>query len=59
MLYHLLIHQEIYHDDPLGKPRKIKHIRAYFNNIDELDEKIKTIIKVGYEVRKNKYFEGG
>jgi hypothetical protein len=24
-----------------------------------LDEMIKTIIKAGYEVRKNEYFEGG
>jgi hypothetical protein len=49
ILYHLLIHQEIYHDDPFGKPRKIKHI----------DEMIKTIIKAGYELRKKEYSEGG
>jgi len=59
ILYHLLVHQEIYHDDLLGKPRKIKHIRAYSTTSMSLDEMIKTIIKAGYEVRKNEYFEGG
>jgi transposase len=59
ILYHLLIHQEIYHDDLLGKPRKIKHLSAYSTTSMSLDGMIKTIIKAGYEVRKNEYFEGG
>jgi transposase len=59
ILYHLLIHQEIYHDDLLGKPRKIKHLSAYSATSMSLDEMIKTIIKAGYEVRKNEYSEGG
>lgn len=59
ILYHLLIHQEIYHDDLLGKPRKIKHLSAYSTTSMSLDEMIKTIIKAGYEVRKNEYLEGG
>ena len=56
ILYHLLIHQETYHDDLLGKPRKIS---AYSTTSMSLDEMIKTIIKAGYEVRKNEYLEGG
>jgi transposase len=56
ILYHLLIHQETYHDDLLGKPRKIS---AYSTTSMSLDEMIKTIIKAGYEVRKNEYSEGG
>jgi transposase len=59
ILYHLLIHQEIYHDDLLGKPRKIKHLSAYSTTSMSLDEMIKTIIKAGYEVRKTEYLEGG
>ena len=59
ILYHLLIHQETYHDDLLGKPRKIKHLSAYSTTSMSLDEMIKTIIKAGYEVRKNEYSEGG
>ena len=59
ILYHLLIHQEIYQDDSLGKTRNIKHIRAYSTTSMSLDEMIKTIIKAGYEVRKNEYLEGG
>ena len=59
ILYHLLIHQETYHDDLLGKPRKIKHLSAYSTTSMSLDGLIKTIIKAGYEVRKNEYLEGG
>lgn len=59
ILYHLLIHQETYHDDLLGKPRKIKQISACSTISMSLDEMIKTIIKAGYEVRKNEYLEGG
>lgn len=59
MLYHLLIHQEIYHDDLLEKPRKIKHLNEYSITSMSLDEMIKTIIKSGYGVRKNEYLDGG
>lgn len=59
ILYHLLIHQETYHDDLLGKPRTIKHPSAHSVISMSLDEMIKTIIKAGYEVRKNEYMDGG
>jgi transposase len=59
ILYHLLIHQEIYQDDLLGKPRNIKHPNAYSTTSMSLDEMIKTIIKAGYEVRRNEYLESG
>jgi transposase len=57
ILYHLLIHQEIYHDDLLGKPRNIRHLSAYSTTSMSLEEMIKTIIKAGYEVRRNEYLE--
>jgi hypothetical protein len=53
--YHLLIHQEIYHDDLLGKPRIIRHPTAYSTTSMSLEEMIKTIIKAGFEVRRNEY----
>jgi transposase len=59
ILYHLLIHQETYHDDLLGKPRNIRHPNAYSTTSMSLEEMIKTIIKAGYVVRKNEYMEGG
>ena len=59
ILYHLLIHQETYHDDLLGKTRTIKHPCAHSVISMNLDEMIKTIIKAGYEVRKNEYMDGG
>ena len=59
ILYHLLIHQEIYHDDLLGKPRRIEHLSAYSTTSMSLDEMIKTIINAGYEVRRNEYLDSG
>jgi transposase len=59
ILYHLLIHQELYHDDLLGKPRSIRHSSARSTTSMSLDEMIKTIIKAGYEVRRNEYVGGG
>jgi transposase len=59
ILYHLLIHQELYHDDLLGKPRSIRHSSACSTTSMSLDEMIKTIIKAGYEVRRNEYVGGG
>lgn len=59
ILHHLLIHQETYHEDLLGKPRNIKHRNAHSTTSISLDEMIKTIIKAGYEVRRNEYLESG
>jgi transposase len=58
ILYHLLIHQETYHDD-CGEPRKIKHYSACSTTSMSLDEMIKTIIKAGYEVKRNECLECG
>jgi hypothetical protein len=55
ILYHLLIHQEMYHDDLLSKQRSVKHPHASSEISINLDEMIKTIIKAGYEVRKIDY----
>jgi transposase len=59
ILYHLLIHQEFYQDDLLGKPRNIKNQSAGSIKSMSLDEMIKTIIKAGYEVKRNEYLESG
>ena len=59
ILYHLLIRRELYQDDLLGKPRSIKNSRLHSITAMSLDEMIKTIIKAGYEVRKNKCLESG
>jgi transposase len=59
ILYHLLIHQELYHDELLGKPRSVRHSSASQITSMSLDEMIKTIIKAGYEVRRNEYMGGG
>ena len=59
ILYHLLISQELYQDDLLSKPRCVKHSSVHSTTSMSLDEMIKTIIKAGYEVRRNEYREGG
>jgi transposase len=59
ILYHLLIHQEMYHDDLLSKQRNIKHPHASSEISISIDEMIKTIIKAGYEVRKIDYLKSG
>ena len=59
ILYHLLISQELYQDDLLGKPRSIKHAGRHSTASMSLDEMIRTIIKAGYEVRKNECLESG
>jgi len=59
ILYHLLISQETYQDDLLGKPRSNKHSSVHSTIPMSLDEMIRTIIKAGYEVRRNEYLEGG
>ena len=59
ILYHLLIRQETYHDDLLEKPRCVKRSSVHSTTSMSLDEMIKTIIKAGYEVRRNEYLESG
>ena len=59
ILYHLLISQETYQDDLLGKPRSNKHSSVHSTISMSLDEMIRTIIKAGYEVRRNEYLESG
>jgi transposase len=59
ILYHLLICQEIYQDDLMGKPRCAKGSRVLSTISMSLDEMIQTIIKAGYEVRKNEFLESG
>jgi transposase len=59
ILYHLLIRQELYQDDLLGKPRSIKHPCLHSTVSMSLDEMIRAIIKAGYEVRRNEYLESG
>jgi transposase len=59
ILYHLLTRQEIYQEDLLGKPRCVKHSNVHSTASMSLDEMIWTIIKAGYEVRRNEYMGGG
>ena len=58
ILYHLLISQETYQDDLLSKPRSVRYSNVQSTSMS-LDEMIKTIIKAGYEVKKNEYLESG
>jgi transposase len=58
ILYHLLISQETYKDDLLGKPRSVKFSSVQSTSMS-LDEMIRIIINAGYEVRKNEYLESG
>jgi transposase len=58
ILYHLLISQETYQDDLLSKPRSVRYSNVQSTSMG-LDEMIKTIIKAGYEVKKNGYLESG
>src|SRR5512137_1408431 len=58
ILYHLLVRGELYQDDLLSKPRCINP-RLHPKTAMDLDEMIRTIIKAGYEVRKNEHMEGG
>ena len=58
ILYHLLISQETYKDDLLSKPRSVRYSNVQSTSMS-LDEMIKTIIKAGYEVKKNGYLESG
>jgi transposase len=58
ILYHLLISQETYQDDLLSKPRSVRYSNVQSTSMS-LDEMIKTIIKAGYEVKKNGYLESG
>jgi len=59
ILYHLLVHRELYQDDSLGKPRCIKKPRLQSIEAMDLDEMIKTLINAGYVVRKGESLESG
>ena len=59
ILYHLLVRRELYQDDLLSKPRCIKNPRLHLKTAMDLDEMIRTIMKAGYEVRKNECLESG
>jgi len=59
ILYHLLVRRELYQDDLLNKPRRIKNPRQHPIDAMDLDEMIGIIIKAGYEVRKNDCLESG
>ncbi len=59
ILYHLLIRRESYKDDLLSKSRSIKNPRLRPIKAMDLDEMIRTIVKAGYEVRKNEGLESG
>jgi len=59
ILYHLMIRQELYQDELLSKPRKSKLLRVQSTTSMSLDEMIETIIKAGYEVRRNECMKRG
>ena len=59
ILYHLLVLQELYQDDLLSKPRRIKNHQLHPIVTMNLEEMIRTLIKAGYEVRKNECRQSG
>ena len=59
ILYHLLVSRELYQDDLLSKPRRIKGPCLHPIAAMDLEEMIRTIVRAGYEVRKNECLEGG
>jgi transposase len=59
ILYHLLVSRELYQDDLLSKPRRIKSPCLHPIAAMDLEEMIRTIVRAGYEVRKNECLEGG
>lgn len=59
ILYHLLVLQELYQDDLLSKPRRIKNHQLHPIATMNLEEMIRTLIKAGYEVRKNECRQSG
>ena len=59
ILFHLIISQELYQDELLSKPRNSKHISMHSTTSMSLGEMIETIIKAGYEVRRNECLERG
>ena len=58
ILYHLIISQETYQDDSLGKPRSVKYSRMQSATMS-LEDMIGIIVKAGYEVKKIEYLESG
>lgn len=59
ILYHLLVRRELYQDDLLSKPRRIKNPCMHPIAAMDLEEMIRTIVRAGYEVRKNECLESG
>lgn len=59
ILYHLIINQELYQDELLSKSRNFKHPGVRLTSSMSIDEMIRTIIRAGYEVRKNECVESG
>jgi len=59
ILYHLLINQELYQDDLIDKPKRIRPLYVLSTKSLSLDEMIQTVIKAGYEVRRNEYMGSG
>ena len=59
ILFHLIVSQELYQDELLSKPRTSKHISTHPTASMSLGEMIETIIKAGYEVRRNECLERG
>jgi transposase len=59
ILYHLIIKQELYQDELLSKSRNSKHLGVRPTSSMSIDDMIRTIIRAGYEVRKNECLEIG
>ena len=59
ILYHLLINQELYQYDLIDKPKRIRPPYMLSTKSLSLDEMIQTVIKAGYEVRRNEYMGSG
>jgi transposase len=59
ILYHLLMCQELYQDELLSKSRSFKHLGVHSAISMSIDEMIETIIKAGYEVRRNERLDSG
>jgi hypothetical protein len=53
------MNQELYQDELLSKPRNIKHLSVHPAISMSIDEMIETIIKAGYEVRRNESLDSG
>jgi transposase len=59
ILYHLIMNQELYQDELLSKPRVVKHLSVHPAISMSINEMIETIVKAGYEVRRNECLDSG